>query len=92
VLGICDFQNLLVLAGEEGGDDAKSAWPFDALGYTRATMVGTTGCQAARRSQSLKAGLSSDWSLQLDSMKLESLVIADQLCRGEYVLDSCTHQ
>ncbi len=25
-----------------------------------------------------KAGLSSDWSLQLDSMKLESLVIADQ--------------
>ena len=26
----------------------------------------------------LKAGLSSDWSLQLDSMKAESLVIADQ--------------
>ena len=25
-----------------------------------------------------KAGLSSDWSLQLDSMKVESLVIADQ--------------
>jgi hypothetical protein len=25
-----------------------------------------------------KAGLSPDWSLQLDSMKLESLVIADQ--------------
>ena len=25
-----------------------------------------------------KAGLSSDWSLQLDSMKSESLVIADQ--------------
>ncbi len=25
-----------------------------------------------------KAGLSSDWSLQLDSMKAESLVIADQ--------------
>ena len=25
-----------------------------------------------------KTGLSSDWSLQLDSMKLESLVIADQ--------------
>ncbi len=25
-----------------------------------------------------KAGLSSDWSLQLDSMKEESLVIADQ--------------
>ena len=25
-----------------------------------------------------KTGLSSDWSLQLDSMKLDSLVIADQ--------------
>ncbi len=49
-----------------------------ALGYTRATTVGTKGCETARWSQSQKAGLSSDWSLQLDSMKLESLVIADQ--------------
>ncbi len=49
-----------------------------ALGYTRATMAGTKGCETARWSQSQKAGLSSDWSLQLDSMKLESLVIADQ--------------
>ncbi len=47
-------------------------------GYTRATMVGTKGCNPARVSQSQKAGLSSDWSLQLDSMKLESLVIVDQ--------------
>ena len=48
------------------------------LGYTRATMAGTEGCQAARWSQSHKAGRSPDWSLQLDSMKSESLVIADQ--------------
>ena len=47
-------------------------------GYTRATMAGTNRCEVARRSQSEKTGLSSDWSLQLDSMKLESLVIADQ--------------
>ncbi len=47
-------------------------------GYTRATMAGTKGSKAARWSKSHKAGLSSDWSLQLDSMKLESLVIADQ--------------
>ena len=47
-------------------------------GYIRATMVGTKGRKPARGSQSQKAGLSSDWSLQLDSMKLESLVIADQ--------------
>ena len=40
-------------------------------GYTRATMAGTNRRKLARGSQSEKAGLSSDWSLQLDSMKLE---------------------
>ena len=44
------FSKFLSLAGEEGGDDVKSAWPSDALGYTRVTMVLTMGCQAARRS------------------------------------------
>ena len=48
------------------------------LGYTRATMAGTARREAATLSKSLKAGLSSDWSLQLDSMMSESLVIADQ--------------
>ncbi len=47
-------------------------------GDTRDTMVGTEGRETARWSQSQKADLSSDWSLQFDSMKLESLVIADQ--------------
>ena len=47
-------------------------------GYTRATMDGTKGCETARWSQSQKAVLSSDCSLQLDCMKVESLVIADQ--------------
>ncbi len=46
-------------------------------GYTRATMAGTESSELARVSESLKAGLSTDWSLQLDSMKAESLVIAD---------------
>ena len=63
---------------EEGGDDVKSAWPFDTLGDTRDTMAGTEGCQVARRSQSQKTGLSSDRSLQLDSLKSDSLVIGDQ--------------
>ena len=49
-----------------------------AQGYTRTTMAGTKSCEPARGSQPQKAGLSSDWSLQLDSMKAESLVIADQ--------------
>ena len=48
------------------------------LGCKRPTMAGTEGRQPARGSQSHKAGLSSDCSLQLDYMKLESLVIADQ--------------
>ncbi len=47
-------------------------------GYTRATMVCTKSSDLARVSQSHKVDLSSDWSLQLDSMKLESLVIVDQ--------------
>ena len=47
-------------------------------GYTRTTMAGTMSRKPARGSQSQKTGLSSDWSLQLDFMKLESLVIADQ--------------
>ncbi len=47
-------------------------------GYTRATMAGTESSELVRVSESQKAGLSTDWSLQLDSMKAESLVIADQ--------------
>ena len=47
-------------------------------GYTRATMGGTKGCETARWSQSQKAALSSDCTLQLECMKVESLVIADQ--------------
>ncbi len=47
-------------------------------GYTRDTMVGTKRRDTARWSKSQKTDLSSDCSLQLDYMKLESLVIADQ--------------
>ncbi len=47
-------------------------------GYTRATMAGTKSSEPVKVSESQKAGLSTDWSLQLDSMKAESLVIADQ--------------
>ena len=63
-----------------------------AWGYTRATMLGTTGCDTARWSQSLKAGPSSDRRLQLAFVKLESLVTPHQLRRGEYVPGSCTHR
>jgi hypothetical protein len=51
---------------------------FYVQGYTRATMVGTKRRKSARMSQSQKTNLSSDCNLQLDCMKLESLVIANQ--------------
>ena len=47
-------------------------------GYTRATMGDTNRCEIARWSQSEKVALSSDCSLQLDCMKVESLVIVYQ--------------
>ena len=48
------------------------------LGYTRVTMGGTTSSQPATVSKSLKPTLSSDRSQQLDYVKSESLVNADQ--------------
>ena len=62
------------------------------LGYTRVTMRKTASSQLVTVSKSQKLALSSDCSLQLDYMKLESLVIVDQLCYGEYVPGSCTHR
>ena len=47
-------------------------------GYTRATMVETERGEAVTWSKTQKSNRSSDWSLKLDSMKLESLVIAHQ--------------
>ena len=51
--------------------------PYD-LGYTRATMADTKRSDPVRVSKAQKSHLSSDCSLQLDYMKLESLVIANQ--------------
>ena len=62
------------------------------LGYTRATMDSTERSKFARMSKPQKAVRSSDCTLQLEYMKLESLVIANQQCCGEYVLGSCTHR
>ena len=61
-------------------------------GYTRTTMVGTEGSKTVRWSKSQKTGLSSDCRLQLAGMKLESLVMAHQLRRREYVPGPCTHR
>ena len=51
--------------------------PYD-LGYTRTTMAGTTGSEAARWSQSYKSQSQFGLQAQLACMKSELLVIADQ--------------
>ena len=61
-------------------------------GDTRVTMAGNSGKPGGDAEQTPKTRLSSDWSLQLDSMKLDSLVIAHQPWRGEYVPGPCTHR
>ncbi len=63
-----------------------------AQGYTHDTMAGTKGRESARWSKSQKTGLSSDCSLQLDYMKVELLVNANQLRCVEYVPGPCTHR
>ncbi len=63
-----------------------------AQGYTRATMAHTEGSYLATGRQSQKVRLSSDRSLQLDFVKVESLVIAHQQRRGEYAPGPCTHR
>jgi hypothetical protein len=62
------------------------------LGCTHATMLATKGSNPARGSESQKGKLSSDRGLQLDLVKSESLVIADQQRCGEYVPGPCTHR
>ncbi len=62
---------------EEGGDDVKSSWPLCPGLHTY--YNGRYSRLQYRKVEPIpKAGPSSDWSLQLDSMKSESLVIADQ--------------
>lgn len=71
------LRELPVINRRKVGTTSSHHGPY-VQGYTRATMAGTKSRKTARWSQSQKTGLSSDWSLQLDSMKLESLVIVDQ--------------
>src|SRR5438105_9276614 len=63
-----------------------------AQGHTRATMGCTERTQGASRRKSHKSPPSSDRRLQPASVKVESLVIADQPRRGECVPEPCTHR
>ena len=62
---------------EEGRDDVKSSWPLRAGLHT--CYNGADRGKRSREGERIpKRRLSSDCSLQLESMKLESLVIANQ--------------
>ena len=62
---------------EEGGDDVKSSWPLWA-GLHTCYNGGDSGQRRGDPERIPKSRLSSDCTLQLGCMKLESLVIADQ--------------
>ena len=79
------------LNGEEGGDDVKSVWPLR-LGLHTYYNAYYNGEQPGNGEQILKSRPSSDCRLQFDDMKLESLVMAHQLRRREYVPRPCTHR
>ena len=66
-----------MISREEGGDDVMSSWPLRAGLHT--CYNGGDNGQPGREVELIpKSRLSSDCSLQLESMKSESLVIADQ--------------
>ena len=76
---------------EEGGDDVKSARPLRPGLHT--CYNGRYRRQLPREGMRIpKSSPSSDRSLQPDSAKLDSLVIAHQPWRGEYVPGPCTHR
>ena len=66
-----------MISREEGGDDVKSSWPLRA-GLHTCYNGGDSGQQLRKGKLISKSRLSSDWGLQLDPMKSESLVIAYQ--------------
>ena len=76
---------------EEGGDDVKSARPLRPGLHTCYNGVYRRPVHGNMH-PIFKVLLSSDWGLQPDPMKLDSLVIAHQPWRGESVPGPCTHR
>ncbi len=72
-----DSKDTAPVNGEEGGDDVKSSWPLCPGLHTCYNGL-YKGLPTREGEPIQKAVRSSDWSLQLDFMKLESLVIVDQ--------------
>ena len=86
-----DSDKTAIVRCEEGGDDVKSARPLRP-GLHTCYNGGYRRQLPGDRMLIPKASLSSDRSLQPDFVKLDSLVIAHQPWRGEYVPGPCTHR
>ena len=86
-----DSEGTAIARCEEGGADVKSARPVRP-GLHTCYNGGYRRKLQRELWRIVKAPLSSDWSLQPDSTKLDSLVIAHQPWRGEYVPGPCTHR
>ena len=85
------WTDCLTQMGRKVGMTSNQYGPYG-QGCTRTTMPSTERSETARWRKSSKTGPSSDWRLQLASMKPESLVMAHQLRRREYVPRPCTHR
>ena len=72
-----NFINTAINKMEEGRDDVKSSWPLW-TGLLTCYNNNYNEKQLRKFEQIFKNYLSSDYSLQLENMKLESLVIVDQ--------------
>jgi len=72
-----DYKETAGDKSEEGEDDVRSSWPLW-TGLHMCYNGGDKRKQKGNLEQILKHYLSSDCSLQLENMKLESLVIVDQ--------------
>ncbi len=86
-----DYRGTAGAKPEEGGDDVKSSWPL-----CPGLQTCYNGDHKVLRNREMepiiKGRLSSDSRLKPACLKSESLVIAGQPYRGEYVPEPCTHR
>ena len=80
-----------MISREEGGDDVKSSWPLRA-GLHTCYNGGDNGQRQGDLEQIPKSRLSSDWTLQLESMNVGIASNRGSACHGEYVPRPCTHR
>ena len=77
IIKLGTLTRLPTFKSEEGGDDVKSSWPLR-VGLQTCYNGGDSAQPLRKKELIAKNRLSSDCPLQLEGMKLESLVIGHQ--------------